>query len=46
MAKTSMAHYNQIRLDQILEACIWSNQNTFHLVLSQNISEVNKKDVV
>ena len=46
IAKTSLAHYNQILLDQILEACIWSNHNTFTSFYLQNISEVNKKDVV
>ena len=46
IAKTSLAHYNQIPLDQILEACIWSNHNTFTSFYLQNISEVNKKDFV
>ena len=45
-AKTSRIHYNQILLDQILEACIWSNHNTFTSFYLQNLSEVNKKDAV
>ena len=44
MAKTSLAHYNQIPLDQSLEACIWSNHNTFTSFYLHNISEVNKKE--
>ena len=46
IAKTSLAHYNQLPLDQILEACKWSNHNTFTSFYLQNIFEVNKKDVV